>query len=176
MKVYNHKDAFVHLNYILKNQVEDVFMAVFDETVVHYGSDGGFNIDEAISLKIPTYNIHKRGGAMVTSPGDVVYCFLLKENHPTLNEDLRKFLSNKLSKRNIHVELVKNDLLINGKKCFGFMQNEIGDCYFIGGHISIDCNLDLIKKLCTKPMEKIPGGLGEYNITTDEVIDWLNEF
>jgi hypothetical protein len=25
-------------------------------------------------------------------------------------------------------------------------------------------------------MEKIPGGLGEYNITTDEVIDWLNEF
>jgi hypothetical protein len=34
----------------------------------------------------------------------------------------------------------------------------------------------LIKELCTKPMEKTPGGLSVYGITTGEVIKWLQEF
>ena len=176
MKVYNHKDAYEHLKYIFKTQTEDVFAAIISETVVHYGEDGGFDINKALELKLPVYNLYKKGGAMVTSPGDIVYCFFLKQNLPNLNKDLREFIANKLNKRGIKTEITSNDLLVNDKKCFGFMKNEIGKMYFIGGHISIDCNLELIKEVCIKPMEKVPGGLSQYHITTEDVIGWLNEF
>ena len=176
MKVYNHKDAYAHLKYIFKRQEEDCFIATIDETVLHYGEDGGFDIEKAISMNIPLFDLQKKGGAMITSPGDIVYCFFLKKDIPTLNNDLRAFLSEKISKKGAKTLLIKNDLLIDDKKCFGFMQNTIGKMHFIGGHISINCNLDLIKQICTKPMEKVPGGLAEYGITTEEVVSWLNEF
>lgn len=176
MKVYNHKDAYEHLKYIFQFQKEDVFAAVISDTVVHYGEDGGFDIDRAIDLGLPLFDLKKKGGAMVTSPGDVVYCFLLREEHTELNNDLRQFLAKKIEEKGVSVSLVKNDLLVDNKKCFGFMQNRIGKMYFVGGHISINCNLDLIKQICTKPMEKTPGGLGEYSITTTNVLSWLDEF
>jgi hypothetical protein len=56
------------------------------------------------------------------------------------------------------------------------MYQKIKQLAFYGGHISIDCNLELIKDVCTKPMEKVPCGLGQYGITTQQVVDWLNEF
>lgn len=176
MKVYNHNDAFVHLNYILKNQIEDFFIATIDDTVLHYGEDGGFDVDKAVKMGIKCYDLKKKGGAMVTSPGDIVYCFTTKDEDVKFNSNLRIFLANKLSQYNIHTEQTNNDLLVEDKKCFGFMYKKIGKIHFYGGHISIDCNLELIKQVCTKEMVKIPGGLGEYSITTNKVVDWLKEF
>jgi hypothetical protein len=34
----------------------------------------------------------------------------------------------------------------------------------------------LIKQVCTKPMGKTPVGLSQYQITTKDVVDWLQEF
>ena len=176
MKVYNHKDAYIHLQFVLKAKKQDCFIAVIDETVVHYGLDTNFNRNKALEYGIPMYDIKRKGGAIVASPGDVVYCFSLKENKPALNNKLRRFLANKLSLMNIPVEIVGNDLLVDNKKCFGFMGNKVNDMYFIGGHISIDCNLPLIEQICIKPIEKTPGGLGVYGVTTKDVVEWLQEF
>lgn len=177
MKVYNHKDAFVHLKHLFNNpNKEDIFIAVFDETAVHYGTDGGLDIEKIIEKNIPIYNIQRKGGAIVTSPGDVVYCFITKTDNLYFNMELRNFLVKKLTQKGIPVEQTKNDLLVDGKKCFGFMHRDLGSRKFYGGHISINCNLELIKDICTKPMEKIPTGLSNYGVSTDNIIDWLNEF
>ena len=176
MKVYNHKDAYDHLKYIFQFQKEDSFIAIFTECAVHYGKDSGFNIDKAIHLNMPAYDLQRRGGAIVTCPGDVVYCFFLKENIPSLNAEIRKFLVEKIRPRVDSIESVDNDILINGKKCFGFMQTQVGKMHFIGGHISINCNEELIKEVCTKNTNKNPGGLSEHGFTTNDVVSWLNEF
>lgn len=176
MKVYRHEDAFTHLNYILKNQIEDFFIAIIDDTVVHYGEDGGFDETKTTELGIKCYNLKKKGGAMVTSPGDVVYCFTTKRECAHFDTELRKFLATKLIERNIKTEQINNDLLANGKKCSGTMHQQIGKLHFYGGHISIGCNLDLIKEICTKEMVKIPCGLSDYGITTENVVRWLQEF
>lgn len=176
MKVYNHKDAFVHLNYILKFQKEDSFIAVFTEPAVHYGEDLQFDENKVHELNLETFNLQRKGGAIIASPGDIVYCFTSKEENSRFNAELRKFLAKKLTDRCINIEQIKNDLLVNDKKCFGFMHQKIGKLHFYGGHISINCNLELIKELCTKEMIKMPGGLGEYNITSEDVIEWLKEF
>ena len=170
MKVYNHKDAFEHLKYLFKFQKEDCFIAVFTESAVHYGEEFWFNEDKAKELNLETFNLQRKGGAIVTSPGDVVYCFFLRHEEKFLNKQISDFLINKLKDKNINIQIVDNDLLIDGKKFFGCMQQQIGRMHFIGGHISINCNLDLIKQICTKPTEKIPGGLSKYQITTEDVV------
>lgn len=176
MKVYNHKDAYEHLKYIFKFQKEDCFIAVFTEPAVHYGEELWFNEDRAKELNLEMFNLHRRGGAIVTSPGDLVYCFFLKEDDQDLAKQLEQFLLQKIRSKGLNVALVDNDLLINGKKFYGSMKQDIGRMHFIGGHISINCNLELIQQICTKPMKKEPIGLGSFNITTQDVIEWINLF
>ena len=176
MKVYNYKDAYPHLQYVLKTGKEDAFIAVITDTVVHFGEEGGFNPDVAEALNIPYYNIHKKGGAMVTSPGDVVYCFTSKKDNLRFNAKLCDFLSKKLSDKQIPITKEKNDLLADGRKFLGYMQKNLPHISYYGGHISINCNLSLIQQICTKTMQKVPCGLGEFGITTEEVIKWIQEF
>jgi hypothetical protein len=176
MKVYNYKEAYDHLLYTLQNKKEDAFIAIITDTVIHYGPEGGFDVTKAQLMGIPCYNLQKEGGAMVTSPGDIVYCFTTPFKNSRFNMELRNHLAKKLQARGVIVEQTKNDLLVDGKKCFGFMHRDFGGYVFYGGHISIDCDLPLIQHLCTKPMEKVPGGLSAYQITTEDVIKWLQEF
>lgn len=176
MKVYNHKDALAHLNYILEHRIEDAFIAVFDETAIHYGKDRMFNLPRALELNIPCYDVKREGGAFVASPGDIVYCFTTKQDESHFNMELRDFLAKKLTNKGITVQQTKNDLLVDGKKCFGFMHYKFNYRWFYGGHISIKCNLELIKEICMKEMVKVPCGLSDYNITTEEVIQWFHEF
>ena len=44
------------------------------------------------------------------------------------------------------------------------------------GFIGINTNLDHIKAICRKPMKKVPKGLSEYGITTEEVEQWFLDF
>ena len=171
MKVYNHKDAYLQLNKLIQSDDGGCFISVFTETAVHYGIEKGFSLQKAKEKNIPCFDIQKGGGAMVTSPGDVVYCYMSTQKMETLNIDLRLFLEDKLNKKNLFTKQTKNDLLVNGKKISGFMDTYINGKYFYGGHISLDCNLPLIKEICIKPMEKTPGGLSEYGITTEEVVE-----
>lgn len=176
MRIFSHEDAFIHLNYILKNQVEDFFIATIDNTIVHYGEDGGFDADKIVELNIKYYNLKRKGGAIVASPGDVVYCFTSKKEYPHFDTQLRKFLFKKFLHFSKDVKEVDNDLLVEDRKCTGTMHQTIEGLHFYGGHISINCNLSLIQRLCTKPIKKVPGGLSTYGITTEDVIKWLQEF
>ena len=42
--------------------------------------------------------------------------------------------------------------------------------------ISINQDLEVIKNVCLKPMVKVPKGLGEYGVTTEEIIDWVEDW
>ena len=177
MRVFSdYKEAYVYLQNVLQNESEAKFIAVINDTVVHYGPEGGFDQEKAKELRLDCYNIRKGGGAMVTSPGDVVFCYATKNKGGIINELLAPFIKNKLLELGIQCEGVGNDLIINERKCSGFMCVDIGSIRYYGGHFSINCNLDLIKQICTKPMKKIPGGLAEYGVTTEQMIEWISEF
>ena len=90
---------------------------------------------------------------------------------------LNQVIKKKLLDKGLNVEWVKNDLLIDGKKFLGDMKTTLPNgLYFYGGHISYRVNLPLIKEICTKPMEKTPTGLSEYDITHEELEQWVNDF
>ena len=47
---------------------------------------------------------------------------------------------------------------------------------YTGGIISMNVNLDHIKAICRKPMKKVPKGLSDYGITSEEVEEMFLDF
>lgn len=47
---------------------------------------------------------------------------------------------------------------------------------YTAGFIGINTNLEHIKAICRKPMQKVPKGLSEYGITTEEVEEMFLNF
>lgn len=176
MRKYSQNNALTHLEYCINYNQEDMFFGVWEETAVHYGKDGGFNWMIAAQYGLKCYNIHKAGGAMVTQPGDICYACISKTKI-NFDKHFCQYLKQKLLEKGLNITEEKNDLLIDGKKFLGDMKITLPNgLYFYGGHISYHVNLPLIEKICTKPMEKVPVGLADYNITHNELESWVKEF
>lgn len=80
------------------------------------------------------------------------------------------FFTQYLKNKGINAQQIDNDILIdNLYKVCGTTHCFVDNFYLSAVHISISVNLDNIKKICTKPMVKIPKGLADYGITGDEV-------
>lgn len=62
----------------------------------------------------------------------------------------------------------------NTYKCGSYSSRRYGDILYSAFHVSINCNLELIKNICNKPMVKIPKGLNDFAITQEDVIGFLN--
>ena len=75
------------------------------------------------------------------------------------------------------VDPSSDSVTVNGKKISGAMcTNFYNKINFMGFFVSYQSDIDIIKNICTKPMEKIPKGLGEYGIKTEEVRDMFIAF
>lgn len=74
-----------------------------------------------------------------------------------------------LKAKGLNAEYKKNDVLVDGYKVCGLCTTRYGRIDYTTGFISLNVNLDHIKAICKKPMEKVPKGLSEYGITTEEV-------
>lgn len=70
----------------------------------------------------------------------------------------------------------KNDILVDGYKVCGMCVNRYGRIDYSCGFIGINTNLSHIKTICRKPMVKVPKGLGEFGITTQDIEQMLMEF
>lgn len=175
MKKYTQSDTMYHLQYCLKNKIEDCFYGVWEQSSIHYGEDKDFNKDVAYERLLNQYKVRRSGGAIVAQPGDVCCVFLNNDSSDFMSQ-LKLFIKQKLEERNIKITTDKNDLLIDDKKFFGDIREKFGNFYFYGCHISLSVDLETIQKVCLKPMEKVPVGLSEYGISTQDVENWLNEF
>ena len=176
MKKLSQKDALTHLEYCIRYGKEDIFYGIWEEAAVHYGKDRGFDSNIALKKGLRMYDIKKIGGAMVTQPGDICYA-CISSKKVGFDEDFVAYIKEKLLSKNLNVEWIKNDLLIDGKKFLGDMKTTLPNgLFFYGGHISYTVNLPLIKEVCTKPMEKVPTGLAEYNISHEELEQWVKDF
>ena len=75
-----------------------------------------------------------------------------------------------LSERHIYLTLDGNDVLARHKKVASWAKSHsISGWVQTVAHFSVMVDVDLIRMLCTKPMNKIPGALKDYGITADEL-------
>ena len=114
-------------------------------------------------------------GTIVANPGDFGIGHMGKPENGWYDRFVTYFI-NWLRARGLNAEYVMNDILVDGYKVCGICVNRYGCIDYTGGLIGINTNLDHIKAICKKPMVKVPKGLSEYGITTEEVEQMFLEF
>lgn len=127
-------------------------------------------VDEAVCKELG-YEIvesYNNGGTILANKGDIIFSHLDKPENEWLF-CFADYFVNWLKCKGLNAEYVNNDILVDGYKVCGLCITRYGRIDFSSAYIGIHTNLDHIKTICRKPMVKVPKGLSEWGITTEEV-------
>ena len=134
-----------------------------------------YDADYCTKNNIPVVPFPRNGGVFICSPDDVAIIYY----NPYI-KDAMSFFREKiqaLAKQWAQdVVFEKNDILVNGYKVAGFAS--IAEGKGVGIYITFSIDINLVNKICGKPTEKIPRGLGKLSrVTRDAIIteveSWL---
>lgn len=134
-------------------------------------------VDEEV-CKALGYDIvesYNNAGTIVSNAGDVLIGHFAEPDNGWYDRFIAYFLV-WLKEKGLNAEYVSNDIVVDGYKVCGMCITRYGRIDYTGGIISVNCNLDHIKQICRKPMKKVPKGLSEYGITTEEVEKMFLDF
>lgn len=157
---------------VISGGEECAVYCIADKHCAVIGSKGGADLDAINRLGVHFVQIRHEGGTIVLSPGDVdigIFTHGYKGNE--YRDEIVNQLSKLIRKHNGNVEVTGNDVLVDGKKVCGFGSRLFGETLYTAIHISVGMDLELIRKICVKPMLKTPGGLRAYGIKTEDVLD-----
>ena len=145
----------------------DVFFnkSTFLQTGLTYTSDRKL----AESKGIPVWQAEHIGGSIVCFDGDLSLCITHNQAND-FGERMMAAIKDYFIQQQLNVTTDNNDILVDNKKVASWARgNLINGQVQTVAHFSVNINLDLIKKICTKPMEKVPGQLSDYNITAEDL-------
>ena len=131
--------------------------------------------DTCEKLGYAVYESFNNGGTILTEPGDVELGHWGALDNNWRDRFIAYFIG-WLRDRGLGAVYEDNDVLVDGYKVCGVCITRYGRIDYTGIHIGINTNLDHIKAICKKPMVKVPKGLSEYGITTEEVEQMFLDF
>ena len=115
------------------------------------------------------YKSHSFGGTIVNFKDDICIANF-KKNNFTFGEEILTLLGSYLQSKGLNVCIDCNDLIVDDiYKVASYASTNIEGIVYTAIHISMSVDLEIINVFCLKPMNKIPKGLNEYGITTDEI-------
>lgn len=121
---------------------------------------------------VESYN---NAGTIVSNAGDILIGHFAEPENGWYDRFVAYFLD-WLKAKGLNAEFTSNDILVDGYKVCGMCITRYGRIDYTGGIISMNTNLGHIKQICKKPMVKVPKGLSEYGISTEEVEAMFLEF
>ena len=136
-----------------------------------------YQVDEEVcnSLGYEIVESYNNAGTIVSNAGDVLIGYTNEPNNGWYDRFIAHFLK-WLKARGLNADFVSNDIVVDGHKVCGMCTTRYGRIDYTGGIISMNVNLDHIKAICRKPMTKVPKGLYDYGITTEEVEQMFLDF
>lgn len=174
MRIVTQNDLIHELQSGLK-EPNRISIVDYTENQVNYGFDAKPNFEYCKQHNIPCVDIGRRGGAFVVNKGDVGLGAVMKGFTNEVGELISSNFLQYLKDKGLDATYGNNDILINGYKVYGWASHYYKDydAMFITCHFTMSVNIDLIKAICTKPMNKVPKGLSEYGITQQEIKDLI---
>lgn len=134
-------------------------------------------VDEAVCKELGCEIVESycNSSTIVTNKGDLLIGHFYAIENGWRDRFIAYFVD-WLKAKGLNAEYVDNDILVDGYKVCGTCITRYGRIDYTSVFIGINTNLDLIKQICRKPMNKVPKGLSEYGITTEEVEQMFLEF
>lgn len=183
--IYSSLKTFCDNVYAYKQEKQErLTIAVQATDEVSYGFDKGCDIDYCIQNNIPVFDRNGAGGTIVHAKGNISFDYIYSHDKIAtfVSLDFLNDLADYLKEKGLSVEVANNDILVDGYKVASCAEDNLPPdfrwCNSIV-QISINQNMELIQRVCLKPMVKVPKGLGDYGITTDEMLKfvctWFNE-
>lgn len=134
-------------------------------------------VDEALCEEMG-YDIvesYNNAGTIISNAGDVLIGHFAQPDNGWYDRFISHFIEWLINK-GLNAVYESNDILVDGYKVCGMCITRYGRIDYTGGIISMNVNLEHIKAICRKPMKKVPKGLSEYGITTEEVEQMFLDF
>ena len=160
----------------ISDQSECIIYHVFDENCAIVGRNGGSNIDRIRKHGIRMVEINHEGGTIVASPGDISIGIFTKDyKGREYRDDIVIKIINRLRENGHDASIDGNDVVIDGRKVVGYGSRRFGNILYTAIHIAVNTDLELIKAVCTKDMNKIPDALSNYGIYTEDVLGIMSD-
>lgn len=175
IKEINNKNYLSVFNDTLLNKKERILLGVADDFVVLKGNNC-INESYCKQNNLDVYKSQHMGGCIVVGRGDVEFN-IFRHNGWNDGEYYSKKILEFLKTKIDNIDIKDNDFLVDNiyKVASYSSVNAGGEFIYTGFHFSVNVNLQHIKNICTKPMNKIPKGLSEYDITSQQIIDYIKE-
>lgn len=146
-------------------------------TFVWVGDGSAYNAQYCSDCGIPAYPIHSQGGAIVNAKGDFNVAIVVPESIGVNAEYFLHKLADILqSHTDRKIEVVGNDVLLDGQKVLGSSTATNNDMFSFVAAVSLVDKAELISQICTKHSSKTPAYIDF--LTCDEleseVRKWLN--
>lgn len=159
-----------------KNEVErfishgkhGIIYGVVENPYVQVHRDTQVDKDICSKFGYGIVELFHNGGTLVLNPGDMVMGHFGSIGNGWYERFVSYFLE-WLKARGLNAEYTSNDILVDGFKVSAYCVTVYGRIDYTGIFIGISTNLDHVKAICRKPMVKVPKGLSDYGITTEEV-------
>lgn len=169
------KDATATIQDFIVNQKHGFAYCVHDEKLCFVAKADDVYAGACAEYGYTVLDTQHTGGVVVVNKGDMsVVHFGVVGNR--VMRDFADYLIERYKERGLNATYEGNDVLIDGYKISGLSGTVYGNIKYSTIHIGINTNLERIKAICKKPMNKVPKGLSEYGITTEEVEQMFLEF
>lgn len=171
MEIIEFNDYLRNLPRYMENKNSSVIVTSRNLYVLNGGND--YNKQYCENNNIKVLNTHSMGGVIVNFEGDI--CIgNYQPKHNNFGEKFLEEFAKWLEKKGINCIISNNDVLIDGKyKVASYMSVFTNNCLYTAIHISANMDINKIIDICTKPMVKIPKGLIDYGITSEEIKDYI---
>lgn len=173
--MYDGEEASRTCKFNIRHQIEGLAILRPIEICALITTSDSTNKEFVESNNIKTIRMGNSGGCIVAFPDNLEMGYFSKDVDGTFLERLTNRVVDYLRGKSLNATLDNNDVLIDETyKVFSTSKATYDNAILFGAiHVSINCDADLVAKICTKPMKKIPKGLSEYGITSDEMLDLI---
>ena len=166
-----------YLNDFLESNEDETKITVLENTEAFYSDEGTCDTKYCDENNIPysRNEMFNNVGCIVSIKGNIIVDIKRKfDGGECFCDNFSKALCEYFRSKGINsVRQDNNDVLVDGYKVASGAEVDLPNGFrYAGYQISINQDLDTIKRVCKKPMVKVPKALSEYGITTDEMKDF----
>jgi hypothetical protein len=181
IKVNEKQYQQIYKEMIDKNYKEDKYYMVVEEPIcIHESNAKNYDEEYCKANNIMILHNERPGGTIVTWKGDVGVIYMQDTNKVPI--EIERLLHYLIAEKKLNASLAGThenfgrDVMIDNKyKVAAYVNTIYKDRVFTAMHFSVSVDVELIKRICTKPMVKIPKGLSEYGVTTEDILNLIHK-
>lgn len=177
MKYYkvNQADTYNEIKKNIEGGYHTAFRVMVESPIAFVHKERQVDRETCESMGYEICEAYYNGGTILGNNGDMAFAHFGEIGNGWYDRFISYFL-NWLKAKGLNAVYEDNDILVDGYKACGMCVTRYGRIDYTAGFIGINTNLEHIKAICKKPMKKVPKGLSEYGITTEEIEQMFIDF